>query len=203
MLVSPTQVANGQARVPADINTPVNQIANVINGNIENDNIKAGAAIAGSKLQSGSVTPVQLQDFDWFKWIPAHAYSSVIAGSWSPIGASGTGTITPLVTTQSGGTQNEEVQYKAVLAAGTYKVLLNTDKDVNRGIFTFSVDGSSIGTCDSYSATRVASVVATITTTLVVATNKLVTVNIKMATKNAASAGYYATFAEFLFVRTA
>lgn len=54
-LVSPTQVSDGSTADSSDINTPINQIAAVVNGNIDNSNIAAAAAIDGSKLANNSI----------------------------------------------------------------------------------------------------------------------------------------------------
>lgn len=49
-LITVPQVSDGDTAEASDINTPVNTIANEFNGNIDNSNIKSGAAIATSKL---------------------------------------------------------------------------------------------------------------------------------------------------------
>jgi hypothetical protein len=49
-VISPSQSNPGDEITASRINTPVNQIAAEFNGNIDNANIKAGAAIATSKL---------------------------------------------------------------------------------------------------------------------------------------------------------
>lgn len=51
-LVSPTQSNPGDTIEAADINDPVNQIAAVVNGNIDSTNI---SSVSGSKLQAGTV----------------------------------------------------------------------------------------------------------------------------------------------------
>ena len=53
-LVNPTQVVSGNEIKASDVNTPVNQLANVINGNIESVNIKDGG-IGANKLGTGAV----------------------------------------------------------------------------------------------------------------------------------------------------
>lgn len=53
--VSPQQVSDGTTADASDVNTPINQIAAVINGNIDNSNIPTGAAIDGAKLANNSV----------------------------------------------------------------------------------------------------------------------------------------------------
>lgn len=54
-LVSPQQVSDATIADASDVNTPVNQLAAVINGGIENDNISSTAAITGSKLANASL----------------------------------------------------------------------------------------------------------------------------------------------------
>ena len=52
-LISPVQAADGTTPVnAASVNNPINTIANEFNGNIDNSNIKAAAAIATAKLAS-------------------------------------------------------------------------------------------------------------------------------------------------------
>ena len=51
-----TELQAGQSAVPEDINTDMNTVFNLANGNIDNANISAGAAIAYSKLNlSGAI----------------------------------------------------------------------------------------------------------------------------------------------------
>ena len=161
------------------------------------------AWITTAMITDANVTPAKLSAADWFKHLPGYAYSTVVAGTWTALGTTGTGGIGSVAIGGSNGAINEEVQFKAVLLAGTYKLYLYCDTDINRGIYTISVNGSSVGTYDAYSATRVAGVVATISSSIVVATSGLVTINVKMASKNASSSGYYARMYELLFVRTA
>ncbi len=60
--VSLSLPADGSTADAADYNTPINTLANEFNGNIENANIKANAAIAGSKLADGSIATAKLAD---------------------------------------------------------------------------------------------------------------------------------------------
>lgn len=175
----------------------------------ENDYALAdGTGISDNAIDSrhyvdGSVDPEHLASYDWFKRIPGYAYSSVVAGTWARLGTAGTGGIGSVALGGSNGAQNEEVQYKVVLQAGTYSLYLYADKDINRGIYTISIDGGSVGTADGYAGTRVAGEIFTISTTITIATSKQITVNVKMATKHASSSAYYARLYELLFVRTA
>lgn len=51
--------ADGTTADVADYNTPIQTIVDEINGQLDNDNIAADAAVAGSKLATASVTPTQ------------------------------------------------------------------------------------------------------------------------------------------------
>lgn len=52
--------ADGDTIDVADYNTPINTIVNEINGSLDNSNISATAAIAGSKLADGAITNAKL-----------------------------------------------------------------------------------------------------------------------------------------------
>lgn len=67
-LVSPTQVSDGTTADASDVNTPINQLAAVINGNIDNSNIVAGAAIDGAKLAANSID-IGAKASTWDGWI--------------------------------------------------------------------------------------------------------------------------------------
>ncbi len=60
-LISPTQLSDGTTHTAADHNNAINTIANEFNGNIDNANIKAGAAIDGSKLASNTTIALKPQ----------------------------------------------------------------------------------------------------------------------------------------------
>lgn len=76
--VSPSQSNPGEEINAADINTPVNQLAAVVNGNIENVNIKSDAAISGSKLADNSIdVTAKASTWDgWIKVTDSWAYAS-------------------------------------------------------------------------------------------------------------------------------
>lgn len=60
---------DGTTADAADVNTTLNIIINEFNGNIDNANIKSGAAISGSKLAAGSLDIGSLAS-TWDGWIP-------------------------------------------------------------------------------------------------------------------------------------
>ena len=125
--------------------------------------------------------------------------NATIAGTWAITYSANLALATQYL---SDGTQNDEIHYQLFLQAGTYTLNLVGDKDVNRGIYTVLLNGSSVGTLDAYAGTR-ANIATMTLTSIVVATTGVQTFGIKMATKNASSGGYYATPSLFNFIRTA
>lgn len=59
--ISVSLPSDGQTIDAADVNSPINTIVAVINGNLDNDNIASGANISGTKLASAS-TPLSVLD---------------------------------------------------------------------------------------------------------------------------------------------
>jgi hypothetical protein len=103
---------------------------------------------------------------------------------------------------QSSGTQNDEVAWDIVLAAGTWTFKLYHTQSTNRGIYTVSLDGSSVGTIDGYNASPINNVTSSITSISVGTTQKY-ELKLKMATKNGSSSGYYGSFNMCQWNRTA
>ncbi len=58
--ISVSLPADGTTAEVADYNTPITTIVNEFNGNIDNSNLAAAAAIAGSKIADGAITPNKL-----------------------------------------------------------------------------------------------------------------------------------------------
>ena len=58
--VTINNISDGTTADASDINTPLNTIVDAINGNLDNDNIKAGAGIDGSKLADNSISSGKL-----------------------------------------------------------------------------------------------------------------------------------------------
>jgi hypothetical protein len=149
--------------------------------------------VTTAKIPDGNVTPPKLSEFDWHKTIFGHNYTSQI-GTWASVPASLTGNpITDKYENDGTRALNDEVNYKFVLQAGTYRLGYYSDKDVNRAIVTFSVDGTSVGTYDGYAASRVNSTYTVISSSIVIPTNKLVTLRVKATSKNASSTAHVIT----------
>jgi hypothetical protein len=95
--ISVSLPADGETIDAADYNTPINTIVNEINGNLDNSNIDAAAAIAGSKLADSAITTAKIAD--------ANVTNAKLAtGAGEPGGA--WTSWTPSFTNLSGGTLN-------------------------------------------------------------------------------------------------
>jgi hypothetical protein len=92
---------------------------------------------------------------------------------------------------QSSAAQNDSVEWNVSLAAGTWDVeLLHTTLNTN-GIYHVSLDGTEVGTIDSYSASQTPSVRSTIAG-IEVSRTGVHEFQLKMASKNVSSSQYYA-----------
>lgn len=61
-IISVSLPVDGTTADVADVNTPITTIVNEINGNLDNSNLVAGAAIAGSKLADGGLVTAKYAD---------------------------------------------------------------------------------------------------------------------------------------------
>lgn len=73
--VSVSLPSDGTTADVSDYNTPITTLVNEFNGNIDNANIKSGAAISGSKLADASVD-LSTKSSSWDGWI-------YVSDSWS------------------------------------------------------------------------------------------------------------------------
>lgn len=105
--------------------------------------------------------------------------------------------------TNGSGAQNDQIGWDVVLAAGTWTFDMIHHTGSGRGIYTVSLDGTSIGTTvDGYDGSGALNVFKTITGITVSTTGKK-RLLLKMATKNASSSGYQGTFSFISLTRTA
>lgn len=76
--ISLTLPSDGSTAEVSDYNTPINTIKDEFNGNIDNDNIKANAGIAGSKLADSAVTTAKIADANVtpVKWTNPYKFSA-------------------------------------------------------------------------------------------------------------------------------
>lgn len=152
---------------------------------------------------SGTVVQVSVDSEPWLIDIWGTASDRFqTSGTWT-IAAYTDGGVTFYPTNiglQSDGNQNSSVSWALAMSQGTWNTTIYCRKSTNTGIFTLNIDGSSVGTADSYAAAPAMGVL-TITGTIS-ATGKH-TVQLKMATKNASSSGYFGEIFFVSFRRTA
>jgi len=85
--ISVSLPSDGQTIDVADYNTPVNTIVNEINGGLDNSNIAAAAAIAGTKLADTSIPNVKLATGAgnpggaWTAWTPSYTNLTIGNGT--------------------------------------------------------------------------------------------------------------------------
>ena len=106
------------------------------------------------------------------------------------------------IVAQSSGTVNDVIRWDIVLAAGTWTFKLYHTQSTNRGIYTVSLAGASQGTIDGYNASPTNNVTSSITG-ITVATSQKYEFALTMATKNASSSSFFASFAMCQWHRTA
>lgn len=100
--------------------------------------------------------------------------------------------------------QNDEIYWDVGLSGGTWDFQLIHNTGPNRGIYTVSIDGSSIGTIDGYTASGIGAAKFTksqITGVSITAGKRRI--KLKMATKNGSSSAYFGTIQVLSFRRTA
>lgn len=102
---------------------------------------------------------------------------------------------------QSSLAQNDEIVFSVRLGAGTYTLQLLHQKGNNRGIYTFQVDGSSVGTIDGYDSSTVNS--SDTVTGIAVTSSGTHTLRVLMATKNGTSSNYRGAMSAIFLTRTA
>jgi len=115
-------------------------------------------------------------------------YSGITQGTW-PIVVD-TGCIENGILGNTSNAQNDQVDYKAYLDAGTYTFVIVATKGSTSAILTLLFDGVSQGTIDLYSASPARNARQTITG-ISVTTAGLKTISLKAATRNASSTGWY------------
>ncbi len=117
-------------------------------------------------------------------------YSAIIQGAWAYV------ILNTLVNNSTfdnnaSRAQNDRIDFKVFLAAGTYSIRTVSNKGTDEGIYTFLVDGSAFATIDGYNAANGVNNINT-ATGCTVATSGLKTLSLIVATKNGSSTAYTA-----------
>ncbi len=123
-------------------------------------------------------------------------------GAWTPtyLRNADTGNFVGWVNV-SDSTQNDSMTFDFACNAGTYQLDLYHLPFSNRGIYTFKIDGTTVGTVDGY-ASSLNPAVGTVTGIVVAAAGQH-TLTILMATKNPSSGGYTGMMERVLLTQTA
>lgn len=100
----------------------------------------------------------------------------------------------------SSGLVDEYVEWDVSFIPGTYELTLLHTEANNRGIYTVSINGSSVGTIDGYNST-VSSTFDRISA-ISVATAGILPVRFAMATRNGNSSNFYGSISGFTSTRT-
>jgi len=129
-----------------------------------------------------------------------YSYSAIIQGTWVIYTAATQILYSALYNSTIA--QNDQLDFKIYLAAGTYTFRVAALRDNNRGILSLLFDTVSQGTVDLYNAGSESNFFGDITG-IVVATPGLKTVSLKAATKNTNSNGYMLCITYFVLFRTA
>ena len=103
--------------------------------------------------------------------------------------------------TNSSAAQNDAIAYKLSMSAGTWTISAFVRESTNTGIITFQVDGTTVGTGDTYAASVVPNSVSV--TGVSIATSGVHEIRLVMATKNASSTGYILDLLSLDLTRTA
>jgi hypothetical protein len=99
--------------------------------------------------------------------------------------------------------QNDEIAYDLMLGAGTWEISIAHLASNDEGIGTVSLDGTAIGTFDSYNAGGLTLNLTSIFAGVVVGSSGKKRLSIKSTGKNGASSGYVLAIHGFSLRRTA
>lgn len=102
----------------------------------------------------------------------------------------------------SSSAQNDAIAYKFPLSAGTYTIGITVRESTNTGIATVEVDGSSVGTLDTYNATSGTPGQLSLTG-VTIGSSGVHEIRLVAATKNSSSTGYQLVLIGLGVTRTA
>ena len=129
--------------------------------------------------------------------LPWH-YSGITQGTWTLLTAA---VVMYGYLVNSTAIQNDQVNYKVFLTAGTYTFSVMHEKSSTRGILTLLIDEISVGTIDFYAAGQTFQNQSAITG-ISVTTAGVKTLSIKAATKNISSSAYGLVIQSMALFRT-
>ena len=130
-------------------------------------------------------------------------YNAIIQGTWAIVSYPGLTAFGDYAWSNQGSSNiNDELEYKIYLAKGTYTFRAITFNQSQGGIIHVRIDGTEVGTFDTYIGGSACNVVNDITS-ITVAGSGLVTLSVKVASKNGSASAYRFNFAHMALWRTA
>lgn len=127
-------------------------------------------------------------------------YNAAAAGTWTA--EQSTLQITDQRTYNTTHALNDEINFKAFLAAGTYSLLLWGQKTTIGGIAQVLIDGVAVATFDEYASPDVQNFRFE-QTGIIIASSGIKTISVKLTDKNASSSDYYFFISLICLYRTA
>lgn len=127
-------------------------------------------------------------------------YDAIVQGAWNY--ATNTGYVYNGRIENSPANNLDEVDYKAYLSPGTYKVYCALTKANNNGLLEILIDGQSVGTYDCYASAGSSDHRAYIGS-ITIANGGVKTIGLRVNGKNASSSGYRLLVAAIILYRTA
>lgn len=100
----------------------------------------------------------------------------------------------------SDGAQGAYLEWSVVLRPGRWRLFIEHVQEVNRGIYTISLDGATVAIIDGYQASETTSRSVGFAT-LVEGEARRARLKVAMDTKNAASTGFYGVIRAFGLIR--
>lgn len=147
----------------------------------------------------GTLTPCEPGEgiVDLVLW----GYDFIIAGTWAEQDVTEAWSKHPWLNLSA--TLNDEIQYIAYLAAGTYTLYRLTQLSDNRGVMTISIDATPALVCDDYSGVGDVQNYVFSAVGIVIPTSGFHHITCAILDKNAGSSGYVTVTSSIALVRTA
>lgn len=133
--------------------------------------------------------------FPWMRWSHKVNGGTIVRENWN-------NALSMAMMRQGTVAQNDEIGWDVQLTEGTWNLTVIYYKSTDRGIQTWKLDGTTLGTIDGYAASESWNNVTQITG-FTVSTSGIYTLKCVMATKNASSSNYYYSLQVINLMRTA
>lgn len=203
--LTPNAPFSSVAAATAAIATKVNRAGDSMSGNLSMGNNRItglGSPVnPGDSATKGYVDGLSAAPSSYPWQVNVDVFATAISYiNWDNISAD-TNQLNGFVKLSSG-SQNDEINFDLVLAAGTWTFELLHAKAANFGIYSVQINGVEKGTIDGYSGSSINNARSQVTGILIGTTAK-VRLKLKMTSKNASSSAYYGYISNVQMTRTA